>query len=352
MAEIRQDDRAYRRGVVFGFTVAEIVLLLVFCLLLLFVPLLLNENAKTPSRSASSAPFVVLPGPTANRASAPDERDIDSPKSARRPAPSRDASKEPETAKPDTPAVGDPTFAGSAPPAAETPLPEGWIRVAPNAANSKASAREGNSQSARAGQPAADVPFDALPLASACEKLGIAAADCTAATASEKLSLLGRHNWPPIIKLKEADGEFFVVGSAQVSPAFEAKIRRDVVPKILDLVSRFQTDVVEIVGHTDEQPIPPGIPSTLDALSIDVIAKGESAARLNAADNAGLGFARALAVVQILRREDQLKGLTILPLSAAQMIDVNGKLSNGSKGGDVKERRRIELRVRQSGGTE
>ena len=46
------------------------------------------------------------------------------------------------------------------------------------------------------------------------------------------------------------------------------------------------------------------------------------------------------------------RGLTILPLSAAQMIDVDGKLSNGSKGGDVKERRRIEIRVRQSDGTE
>lgn len=142
------------------------------------------------------------------------------------------------------------------------------------------------------------------------------------------------------------------MGSAQVSSAFEAKIRRDVVPKILDLVSRFQTDVVEIVGHTDEQPIPPGIPSTLDSLSIDVIAKGVSAARLNAADNAGLGFARALAVVQVLNKDDRLKGLTMLPLSGAQMIDVDGKLSNGSKSGDVKERRRIEIRVRQSGSTE
>lgn len=185
-----------------------------------------------------------------------------------------------------------------------------------------------------------------------CDKFGISAADCTAKAANEKLSALGRHNWPPIIKLKEADGEFFIVGSAQVSPAFEAKIKRDVVPRILDLVSRFQTDVVEIVGHTDEQPIAAGTPSTLDSLSIDVIAKGEPAARLTAADNAGLGFARALAVVQVLNKDDRLKKLTILPLSAAQVIDVDGKLSNGNKGGDVKERRRIEIRVRQTGGTE
>jgi hypothetical protein len=35
------------------------------------------------------------------------------------------------------------------------------------------------------------------------------------------------------------------------------------------------------------------------------------------------------------------------------MVDLDGKLSNGSKGGDVNERRRIEIRLRQNvGGTE
>lgn len=87
-------------------------------------------------------------------------------------------------------------------------------------------------------------------------------------------------------------------------------------------------------------------------LSVDVIAKGASAARLTAADNAGLGFARALAVVQVLKKDDRVKHLTIVPLSAAQMINVDGNLSDGSKGGDVKERRRIEVRVRQSSTTE
>jgi flagellar motor protein MotB len=350
MAAIRQDDRAYRRGVVFGFTVAEIVLLLVFCLLLLFVPLLLDDSTKAPKSSAGSTTYVELPGPSADRTGGAAERAIGSPEAAQL---AKELNAEPDAEKSAAPAMGEPSRADASPAtAADAPLPEDWIRVAPNAANSKTSRREGGSQPQREGQPAADVPFEALPLASVCKKLGIPATDCTTSAASEKFSLLGRHNWPPIIKLKEADGEFFVVGSAQVSPAFEAKIRKDVVPKILDLVSRFQTDVVEIVGHTDEQPIPPGIPSTLDALSIDVIAKGESAGRLIAADNAGLGFARALAVVQILRKEDQLKGLTIVPLSAAQMIDVNGKLSNGSKGGDVKERRRIELRVRQNSSAE
>jgi flagellar motor protein MotB len=344
MATIQQDDKAYRRGVVFGFTVAEVVLLLVFCLLLLFVPLLLGETSMIPKPPAVPPPYVEVPGAVAGG--------IGSPNLGGQPTPSaKDPTAPPkEAAKPDNPPLSDPSTANNSGAQAD-PLPDGWIKVAPNGANQNTTPNKDH-QSGRAGQPAptADPPFNALPLASLCNRLGISAAECTAMTANEKLGALGRHNWPPIIKLKEADGEFFIVGSAQVSPAFAAKIKRDVVPKILDLVRRYQTDVVEVVGHTDEQPIPSGMASTLDTLSIDVIAKGEPAARLNAADNAGLGFARALAVVQILNKDDRLKRLTILPLSAAQVIDVDGKLSNGNKGGDVKERRRIEIRVRQSGG--
>lgn len=347
MAAIRHDDRAYRRGVVFGFTVAEVVLLLVFCLLLLFVPLLLGEASKAPRKHAASDPYVALPR------SVPGARGggIDTATPPRQPAPPKKPTAAPDTSmKPEDPPLGDPSSAPSATSSAD-PLPEGWIRVAPNAANPNPTSDKIR-PTARAGQPAspADAPFEALPLDAICDKLAIPAADCTATAVNERLGTLGRHDWPPIITLKEADGEFFPVGSALVSPTFEAKIQRDMVPRILDLARRFQTDVVEIVGNTDEQPIPPGVPSNLDTLSFDVIAKGEAPARLSAADNAGLGFARALAVVQVLMKDDRLKKLTILPLSAAQMTDVDGKLSNGRKGGDVKERRRIEIRVRQSAG--
>jgi len=353
MTIIRSDDRAYRRGVVFGFTVAEVVLLLVFCLLLLFVPFLLGEIDTKTRRPTADTSYVELPG-SPGSSLGPRNVGIDSANAPLRPGtpPNEASASANPKATPDDPPLGDPSPASNTAPQAK-PLPEGWVRVAPDGAN-QTPPQNSSRQSTRPDPAAApaDLQFEALRLASACERLGIPAADCKAIAVDKKLSALGRHNWPPIIKIKEADGEFFLVGSAQVSPAFEAKIRRDVVPRILELVTRFQTDVVEIVGNTDEQPIPPGIPSNLDTMSIDVLAKGESPARLNAADNVGLGFARALAVVQILSKDDRLKNLTILPLSAAQVIDVDGKLSNGSKGGDVKERRRIEIRVRQSGVTE
>jgi outer membrane protein OmpA-like peptidoglycan-associated protein len=339
MAAISQDDRAYRRGVVFGFTVAEVVLLLVFCLLLLFVPLLLDDS---PVNKPPSPTFMPVPSTSvAGGGSGGSSQD-----GTRRPG---DSAPNKEPADKSHPAIGDPSAASKPSPATPQPLPEGWILVAPNTANPNTSS-EGSHQPKPPAPSflAADPPFEALPLASVCERLGISVGECTAGTAEKRLSTLGRHNWPPIIKLKEADGFYFIVGQARVSEEFRSQLSKDVVPRILELVAQYKTNVIEIVGHTDEQPVL-GVPSNLDKLSMDFTAKGESAVQLTAADNAGLGFARALAVVQILRSDGRLKGLTIVPLSAAQMVDLDGKLADGSKGGDTKERRRIELRVRQSG---
>lgn len=339
MAAISQDDRAYRRGVVFGFTVAEVVLLLVFCLLLLFVPLLLEDSPASNRHSPIYKPVPAPPSDVGSNASSP------------RSMPKADQAASKEPADKNDPAMGDPSAVSKPPSVAAQPLPEGWIRVAPTTANPNTS-REGSRLPTPQSQasPAADTPFDALPLASICDRLGISAAECTAGGAEKKLSTLGRHNWPPIIRLKEADGFYFISGEARVSGEFRTQLSK-LVPRILELVAEYKTNVIEIVGHTDEQPVL-GIPSNLDKQALEFTTKGDPAVQLTAADNAGLGFARALAVVQILKSDKRLEGLTIVPLSAAQMVDLNGKLADGTKSGDTKERRRIELRVRQSGGEE
>ncbi len=120
MAAIRHDDRAYRRGVVFGFTVAEVVLLLVFCLLLLFVPLLLGENTKASKSPKGSPLHVQLPGPGPGAL----DGSIGSAKPSQLPAPpAKDPTASPvEAAKPDTPLLGDPTTANNFP-AQNDPLP-------------------------------------------------------------------------------------------------------------------------------------------------------------------------------------------------------------------------------------
>jgi outer membrane protein OmpA-like peptidoglycan-associated protein len=188
-----------------------------------------------------------------------------------------------------------------------------------------------------------------LTLDALCKKLGIPADKCLVVNADEALKSAGRHNWPPIIPLKEADGYYFVVGSAQPSPDFATKLTKDIVPEILKYADEFQTDVIEVVGHTDAQPIQ-GIVSNLDTMSFDVLLGGQAASKLSAADNAGLGLARAIAIVQVLRGDERLKKFAILPSSSAQLIDTTGKLADGSSSGDVKQRRRIEIRLRQSEG--
>jgi outer membrane protein OmpA-like peptidoglycan-associated protein len=157
----------------------------------------------------------------------------------------------------------------------------------------------------------------------------------------------GGHHWPPIISLSEADGYFFAVGSAELTPDFAADLRGVVIDRLLQIADSFDVDVIEVIGHTDEQPIASRI-SNLDR-RLSSVTLGESAVgNLQWADNAGLGLARALAVVEVLSTDPRLHNFRILPLSAAQLIDVDGRLTRWDDHGDVRERRRIEIRMRKS----
>ncbi len=155
------------------------------------------------------------------------------------------------------------------------------------------------------------------------------------------------HNWPPIINLSEADGYFFATGSAELTPSFAAELRTAVVGRLLQISDAFDVDVIEVVGHTDEQPVS-GRASNLDR-RMPAVAAGESGAgTLQWADNAGLGLARALSVVELLAGDARLRRFRILPLSAAQLIGIDGRLTRFDGQGDVRERRRIEIRMRKS----
>ena len=110
----------------------------------------------------------------------------------------------------------------------------------------------------------------------------------------------------------------------------------------------FDVDVIEVIGHTDEQPVSNRV-SNLDRTLPTVTSGGNSTGALQWADNAGLGLARALAVVKVLSFDPRLRRFRILPLSAAQLIATDGKLTRWDARGDVRERRRIEIRMRKSG---
>jgi flagellar motor protein MotB len=156
------------------------------------------------------------------------------------------------------------------------------------------------------------------------------------------------HQWPPIIRLSEADGNFFRTGSAELSPEFRDKLVSSTPEQIAVLIKKYDVDVIEVVGHTDEQPV--GLrQSNLDRDLVPVLRNYASIASLVPADNAGLGLARAVAVVSVLGRSPLLSGYRLIPLSGAQLINTDETLAvAGSFSGDVRERRRIEIRLRKS----
>jgi flagellar motor protein MotB len=156
----------------------------------------------------------------------------------------------------------------------------------------------------------------------------------------------GQHNWPPIINLSEAGGYYFASGSAVLTADFAMALRNVVVARLLEIAASFDVDVIEVIGHTDEQPVT-NHASNLDRYLSSVTMGGADAAVLQWSDNAGLGLARALAVVKVLASDARLAAFRILPLSGAQLIDTDGRLTHW-EGGDVRERRRIEIRMRKS----
>jgi hypothetical protein len=119
---------------------------------------------------------------------------------------------------------------------------------------------------------------------------------------------------------------------------------------LLALAQRYGVSTIEIIGHTDEQKIVPRA-SNLDTSLLGVLHQTANVSSLVPADNAGLGLARAAAVVRVLMLDEHLRGYTLLPLSGGQLIGVDDKLTNGG-GGDEQERRRIEIRVRRGNSAE
>ncbi|MCO5158758.1 MAG: OmpA family protein [Aquamicrobium sp.] len=155
------------------------------------------------------------------------------------------------------------------------------------------------------------------------------------------------HEWPPIINLSEAGGYYFAVGSAELTSEFRRQLSEDVITRIASYLAEYQVDIVEVIGHTDEQNLAEGRTSNLDREVAGVLVGQTAATGLRPADNAGLGLARSIAVTQLLKNDPRLASATVLPLSGAQLIVPGDHLSDGAQAGDVRERRRIEIRIRR-----
>ncbi len=154
--------------------------------------------------------------------------------------------------------------------------------------------------------------------------------------------------WPPFFSLSEAGGYYFESGKATLRPAFERNLRQEVIPLLKKNIEDYGVDVVEVIGHTDEVPMVGT--SNLDTRLIEASANRFPIAGLTSTDNAGLAIARAVAVVRVLRADPRLRKIDILPLSGGQMIVPVDKVASGNAKGDDQRRRRIEIRLRRSTG--
>ena len=142
--------------------------------------------------------------------------------------------------------------------------------------------------------------------------------------------------------------------------------------KILSTIKQYDVDVIEIVGHTDEQAygprvaspavdatmtpavlVPPAIaprPSNLDRGLTAILKNGGDIGKLEVDPGRQCGPRLGACGLgrYILRRSPKLAGYKMIPLSGGQSIDTDESLAlNGTSGGDVAQRRRIEIRLRK-----
>jgi flagellar motor protein MotB len=162
----------------------------------------------------------------------------------------------------------------------------------------------------------------------------------------------GGHQWPPIIRMSEADGYFFKSGSAELSLSFQEALLTKTPVEILNYIRKYDVDIIEVVGHTDERPIGARQFSNLDRDLLPVLKNNAGIVSLVPADNAGLGLARAVAVVSVLRQSPLLAGYKLIPLSGAQLVNTDETLAISGSPGDIQQRRRIEIRLRKSSSSE
>jgi len=170
-----------------------------------------------------------------------------------------------------------------------------------------------------------------------------AALDRLATNASSNKS----NDKPPHIVLSEADGFFFDSGRAEIKQEFARKLKQTIIPQIVQAMKTYDVDIVEVIGHTDSQPVG-GHSSNLDSVFPSVIRGEKPIGGARSSDNAGLGLMRAVAVVRALIEDPSTKRFRILPFSAGQLIDTNEKLLIEEPSRGVDARRRIEIRLRKS----
>ena len=152
------------------------------------------------------------------------------------------------------------------------------------------------------------------------------------------------HDQPPIIVLRESEGYSFPSGSAALSPAFQRNLKDEIIPTLARNIETYRCDIVEVIGHTDSQPV-----AALSNIDTDFLAfvRGTDIA-LSPGSNADLGLMRAWNVINFLVGNGKWERVRFYGYSAAQAIAPSGELVKVDAPVVDAQRRRIEVRVRRS----
>jgi len=290
--DVRQ-DKSYRRGLILGLTIAEIMILLIFVLLLALAAALASREEQIEVLDEGGAQKIVSLLQEAYP-EAQDQEDY-----------FKELVKAVETRR----------------------------EVEEEGA---AAAGEQLLEEARIGREAID----------AAEKAGAADPKEFVRSIEERIAEARKGEWPPFFSLSEAGGYYFDSGRATLRPEFERNLREVVIPALAENIADYDVDIVEVIGHTDEVPMVGA--SNLDSRLIASSEGRFPIGRLGSNDNAGLAMARAVSVMRVLRADERLSNVTILPLSAAQMIVPVDEVADGSAAFSDQSRRRIEIRLRRS----
>lgn len=166
----------------------------------------------------------------------------------------------------------------------------------------------------------------------------------------EKIKELSKK--PPVISLPETSGYKFDSGTAKLSSEFTSLLEKAVFTDIGKVLKRGDVNAIEIIGHTDGQPVQRRGTNNLDAQLGDVIAGKQSAEGLRFGSNADLGLVRAVAVRREieawLAREGLSDKIQVRCYSAANSVPFTGELSDPKVfAGEEAARRRIDIRFTQ-----
>ena len=332
---IRQDTQAYRRGVVLGMTMAEIFLLLLFCLLIA-AAVLFQQAAKS--------------GDTLSEVAEEQRQEI-------------------EALRETLEQVSQLQQTQQAEPGAPTPE-ETWRKLVDDQLvlnRAREAGLDVEAMTAVAGEYQAIAPLIKAGVSGQqladnyqySEDLARALSEVSLSVKSpEEIARLartgssidgdGEHDWPPIINLSEAAGYSFETGKAALSNEFRDALSGPIIEQVADIVARYDANIVEVVGHTDERNLP-GRASNLDRSLFPALREELPIDALSPSDNTGLGMARAVSVARLLRQDSRLQNVTVLPLSGGQLIRPGDSITDGASSGDEAGRRRIEIRVRRPG---